>query len=72
MEDCEQLYIDLQSIFKYSSTRREDFWELQLNVTLLGVHRFLNWCTPRRLTFSCAKDFGEMKGHCIICALPRE
>ena len=33
-KDCEQLAIDLHSLFKYSAARREDFRELQLNLDL--------------------------------------
>lgn len=46
-KDCEQLAIDLHSLFKYSAARREDFRELQLNLDLeqriFLEHTSLRW-----------------------------
>ena len=46
-KDCEQLAVDLHSIFKYSAARREDFRELQLNLDLeqkvFLEHTSLRW-----------------------------
>ena len=45
-KDCEQLAIDLHSLFKYSAARHEDFRELQLNLGL--EQRIFLECTSLR------------------------